>query len=87
MTVVSVRLCLPRHDRDWSDRDVQSRQSSPHVLVRHPLGPNDTRRLFQALLAFDQPGFHVINAAGDPSGQIICHAKTRQLLGWQPQGD
>ena len=86
-TVVAARLCLPRHDRDWPDRDAQTARANSSVLARHPLGPNDTRRLFQALLAFDQPGFHIINAAGDPSGQIICHAKTRQLLGWQPQGD
>lgn len=86
-TVVSARLCLPRHDRDWPDRNTTPIQPGQNVLNWYPLGPNDTRRFFQALLVFDQPGFHMINAAGDPSGQIISHARTQQLLGWHPQGN
>ena len=83
-SVITARLCLPMGDREWEERKPRT---NANVLSRHPLGPNDTRRLFLALVAFNRPGFHVVNAAGDPSGESICHAQARDLLGWQPLGD
>jgi len=86
-TVVSARLYMPKNDRDWKGSEAQASTRGDYVPGRHPLGPNDTRRLFAALLAFDRPGYYVFNAAGDPSGEVISHAQSRELLGWQPQGD
>jgi nucleoside-diphosphate-sugar epimerase len=77
-SILALRLMLPRNDEDWR---------RPTTLHLAPMGPNDTRRLFLAALAFDRPGWHVVQTSGDLEGKLFPNDCARELLGWEPRGE
>lgn len=79
--VAAVRLFHPRNETDWPVRRLLS-----DSVRRYALGPNDTRRLFQALVRFDQPGLHLMQASGDIEDEKFSNNRAYELLGWKPEG-
>lgn len=82
-TISALRLILPRNEQDWP-----AHRYNPQ-LPRNScaIGPNDTRRLFEAALRLDKPGFHLAQASGDMEGRQIPNDRVFELLGWKPQND
>ena len=80
-TVVSVRICYPRHDDHWPPQ-----WQNKSLFKEFALGPDDTRRLFRAVVGFERPGLHFIHASGDVGGKTLSNARAFELLGWKPQG-
>ena len=80
MSILSLRLMYPRNEADWPGNE-----SVPGALW-HPLGPNDTRDLFVAAVAYEQPGFTVVQASGDLTQSVYGCEGVRRALGWMPKG-
>ena len=80
--ISSLRLILPRNERDWAD-DQRDRGNCYRAFS---IGPEDTRNLFLRAVRLDRPGFHVIQASGDTQDELISNRKAFELLGWKPGG-
>ena len=80
-TIAVMRICYPLHDDDWPPR-----WQNMSLYKKFPLGPNDTRRLFRAVVQLERPGRHIIHASGDVDGKTFSNARAFELLGWKPQG-
>lgn len=99
-SILALRLVLPMSDEQWTNRHIRRRQrqaeraANPKTMSRprrrlgpsHGLGPGDARRLYQAAVQFDKPGFHPVQTAGDVSGNDISYQRAYELIGWKPQG-
>ena len=85
MTIVAMRLFHPsseeRFKQVWANPDVHT------TVARFATGPKDSRRLFLAALALDQPGLHLVNTCGEVEPKLFDLSKARDLLGWAPRGE
>ncbi|MAE60129.1 MAG: hypothetical protein CMJ49_02105 [Planctomycetaceae bacterium] len=84
MTITALRLFHPRSEEQF--RLTQVPPGSENANSPYSTGPEDTRRLFLAALALDQPGLHLVNTSGDMRGEGFNMTRARELLGWAPRG-
>lgn len=95
-SILALRLVLPMSDEQWAEREARRQEWAAQQEVEgtqgsrrrrsHALGPEDARRLYQAAVRFDQPGFHPVQTSGDVAGEDISHDRVCKLIGWKPEG-
>jgi nucleoside-diphosphate-sugar epimerase len=84
MTFVSLRLILPKQEKDFT---ADFRFNPAREKNMCGIGPNDTRRLFLAAAALRKPGYHMAHASGDLLGKTFPNARVKALLGWEPRNE
>lgn len=81
-TFIALRLVYPCTTEEW-----EKREPSEPTSWFHPLGPEDTGKLFLAALRCRQPGAHILNTTGDATGRYYPLEPTKSILGWVPTGN
>jgi nucleoside-diphosphate-sugar epimerase len=83
VTIVALRLVLPKADNDWP----YEHENKDSLAANCATGPNDMRRLYLAALKFDKPGYFMMQCSGDLTGKKIPNDRAREILGWMPEGN
>lgn len=80
--VIALRLMHPMSEAQFKGNEYRRDRRW------HPLGPNDTRRLFLAAAECTRhPGFHLVQATGDLGGDLYPNTLAERVLGWKAEGN
>ena len=82
-TISVLRLIRPSNETDWPPYRYNP-QAERNMCG---LGPNDTRRLYLAVLRHDKPGYYVVQASGDMEGRSYPNTRVYELFGWKPENE